>query len=179
MHRNGSNLVDDLLSTVPTTYLMVPIFSKKVHMLTQALIQGSQNPCSELSYSLWPWPILSRVVDHWPLLSWPRLLRPAYLDDFGHWPKFEKSSFFALIWKIFNFGGNLKNHQFLPKFQKIINFGRNLKNHQFWQMAFVANIDSRLCHMLLCHLLDTICLLCRVVCCCVIDATIDTLVVGV
>ena len=68
-----------------------------------------------------------------------------------------------------------ENHHFWPKFEKIINLCQNLTNHQFLvSLVIIGYYLSR--HMLLCHLQDRICLLCRVICCCVIDTTIDTLV---
>ena len=69
-----------------------------------------------------------------------------------------KSSFLAKIWK---------NHQFLLKFEKSSFFGHPCDN---WLLPI-----QTYCHMLLCRLQDRICLLCRVICCCVIDTTIDTL----
>ena len=72
-----------------------------------------------------------------------------------------------IIINFINLCQNLKNHQFLLKFEKSSFFGKPFDN---WLLPV-----QTFCHMLLCRLQDRICLLCRVICCCVIDTTIDTL----
>ena len=56
------------------------------------------------------------------------------------------------------------------KFEKSLFFGHPCDNR------LLPTIQC-FCHMLLCRFQDRICLLCRVICCCVIDTTIDTLLV--